>query len=104
MTPTPPADDAAASCRCGHARGLHDHDRPGSDCGVGGPGHCASFRHATPLLQRLVARVARPAPVDDNRPLAPVLGLAAARSARTVRARVVASSAADAVDLPRVAP
>ncbi len=64
------ADDAL--CVCGHARAVHGHHRAGTDCGIDGPKRCASFRHATPLVARVLERVRRPAGREPVAPLAPV--------------------------------
>lgn len=35
-----------AVCLCGHGMEVHEHFRPGSDCGVCGRAACAGFRPA----------------------------------------------------------
>lgn len=32
------------TCRCGHSRQVHQHYRPGSDCGACGPADCPGYR------------------------------------------------------------
>ena len=32
------------TCRCGHPRPVHEHFRPGSDCGACGPAVCPRYR------------------------------------------------------------
>jgi len=39
--------DPQTLCECGHVREAHEHYRPGSDCGICGREHCASFRPAS---------------------------------------------------------
>lgn len=34
----------AGVCRCGHGHGVHEHYRPGDDCGICGREVCRSFR------------------------------------------------------------
>lgn len=41
--PAPPSTDAA-TCLCGHPEEMHEHYRPGDDCGSCGPEACSSFR------------------------------------------------------------
>lgn len=46
--PTPPAAPATpttAVCRCGHEKDVHEHYRPGTDCGICGTS-CRAFRAA----------------------------------------------------------
>lgn len=47
----PPAEPPGAArpcarCVCGHVHDVHEHYRPGSDCGICGPAECAAYRHA----------------------------------------------------------
>lgn len=49
--------DQPQPCVCGHDRDVHDHYRPGTDCGACGKQTCPRFRAAggrTSLLDRLV--------------------------------------------------
>jgi hypothetical protein len=44
---TPAADPGAApaaGCRCGHDAAVHEHFRPGTDCGACGVRRCPRFR------------------------------------------------------------
>lgn len=46
VAPPPPADPALRLCACGHEEDVHEHYRPGSDCGSCGSRACGSFRPA----------------------------------------------------------
>jgi hypothetical protein len=55
----PPATPATALCRCGHEKDVHEHYRPGTDCGVCGAS-CRAFRAArTPATRRRIRRRSR---------------------------------------------
>lgn len=41
---TPPARPAVRRCACGHPQDMHEHYRPGTDCGACGPRGCGAFR------------------------------------------------------------
>lgn len=49
--------DPPARCVCGHARDVHEHYRPGSDCGICGAAECAAYRHSAGLLRRMLRRM-----------------------------------------------
>ncbi|MEQ3549135.1 hypothetical protein WIS52_01520 [Pseudonocardia nematodicida] len=64
--PAPPAvDPSVRTCTCGHPEEMHEHYRPGSDCGACGASACASFQPlgsasgsggSTNALRRLLRR------------------------------------------------
>ncbi|ALE72504.1 hypothetical protein AD006_11820 [Pseudonocardia sp. EC080610-09] len=43
--PAVPATPTTALCRCGHEQDVHEHYRPGTDCGICGTS-CRAFRAA----------------------------------------------------------
>lgn len=61
----PTADTSV--CRCGHPRGMHQHNRPGTDCGRCGSENCFAYRRppigwadaAAYRLNRLLAIIRR---------------------------------------------
>ena len=42
--PANPTEALAGFCLCGHEPRAHEHWRPGSECGVCGPGGCPTYR------------------------------------------------------------
>lgn len=46
VVPAPPATTDVRLCACGHPEDMHEHYRPGSDCGSCGARTCGSFRPA----------------------------------------------------------
>lgn len=63
-TPVPPADPGLRLCSCGHPEDMHEHYRPGTDCGACGARSCREFRPesedtATDPVRRLLRRWTR---------------------------------------------
>lgn len=45
--------DTPTTCCCGHARDVHEHLRPGWDCGVCGVAACPRYRRPASVLVQL---------------------------------------------------
>lgn len=51
---------ARSACRCGHPADMHEHYRPGTDCGECGPGGCPAYGPDLTRQQRINLTVLSP--------------------------------------------